>query len=91
MAKNWTAAAEKYECVPHDRRDLFTHRIASGQRHANFALQLGKSANHRRRVELFLRSELAIDAAFADAGASRHFIDQHEFEFPFGEEFCRTL
>jgi hypothetical protein len=89
--KELAAAAEEYEGAPHDRRDLFTHRVASGQRHANFALQFGESADHRRGVQLFLRSELPVNAAFADAGACRHFIDQHEFEFPLGEEFCRTL
>ena len=58
---------------------------------ANFALQFRESVDNRGRVELLFRFELAVNAALADAGVRGDFVDQHEIEFPVGEEFRGAL
>jgi len=82
---------EESDGVPHDRRDLIARRGASRQRRANLALQFRKSVDYRRRVQLLFRSELAVDAALADAGVRGDLVDQHEIEFPVGKEFRGAL
>ncbi len=80
-------APEEYDGVARDGGDLRANRAASRQRRANFALQFREPIDYRGPVELLFRFELTVNAALADAGARGDLVDQHQIEFPFGEEF----
>src|SRR5579885_2605372 len=81
------AVPEKGHRLADDGGKPFLVSFRIGQRRLDLSPKLPEALDHRGRVQLFLGSELAVDAAFADAGVQRNIIGQNFVKALFAEQF----